>query len=36
MGPIENVTAPMGKEATLSCGVQNLGSFKVRFFLKDF
>ena len=28
-GPIENVTVPIGREATLSCIVQNLGAYKV-------
>ncbi|EAT35448.1 AAEL012384-PA [Aedes aegypti] len=27
--PIENVTVPIGREATLSCVVQNLGAYKV-------
>lgn len=27
--PIENVTVPIGREATLSCIVQNLGAYKV-------
>ncbi|XP_058825506.1 lachesin-like [Topomyia yanbarensis] len=27
--PIENVTVPIGREATLSCAVQNLGAYKV-------
>lgn len=28
-GPIENISVPVGKEAILSCHVQNLGNYKV-------
>lgn len=28
-GPIENITVAVGKEAILSCYVQNLGTYKV-------
>lgn len=28
---IENATVPVGREATLSCVIYNLGNFKVRF-----
>lgn len=28
-GPIENITVAVGKEAILSCHVQNLGTYKV-------
>lgn len=30
--PIQNVTAPVGREAMLTCVVQDLGSYKVTFF----
>lgn len=31
-GPIENITVAVGKEAILSCYVQNLGTYKVSHF----
>lgn len=33
--PIENITVPIGKEAVLSCYVENLGNYKVSL-IQDF
>lgn len=32
VGPIENVTVALGREAVLTCSVSDLGDYKVRFF----
>lgn len=30
LAPIHNLTTPVGREATLSCTVSNLGKYKVK------
>lgn len=35
LGPIENVTVPLGREAVLTCSVSDIGDYKVRAKLRD-
>lgn len=36
LGPIENVTVALGREAVLTCSVSDIGDYKVRIITKKY